>query len=60
MSHCRRRGAQLLLGKTSHIHVFEHGGVAQVSGTGGSASRLLYSIVSFLSGGLVATSEDCT
>ncbi|XP_053159779.1 uncharacterized protein LOC128348149 isoform X2 [Hemicordylus capensis] len=30
MCHCRRRGAQLLLGRESHIHVFEHGGVAQV------------------------------
>ncbi|KAL8163399.1 UNVERIFIED_CONTAM: hypothetical protein K2H54_019598 [Gekko kuhli] len=32
MCHCRRRGAQLLLGKEAHIHVFEHGGVAQVAG----------------------------
>ncbi|XP_053159778.1 uncharacterized protein LOC128348149 isoform X1 [Hemicordylus capensis] len=32
MCHCRRRGAQLLLGRESHIHVFEHGGVAQVAG----------------------------
>ncbi|XP_060108419.1 uncharacterized protein LOC132581262 isoform X2 [Heteronotia binoei] len=32
MCHCRRRGAQLLLGRQAHIHVFEHGGVAQVAG----------------------------
>ncbi|XP_066474297.1 uncharacterized protein [Tiliqua scincoides] len=32
MCHCRRRGTQLLLGRKSHIHVFEHGGVAQVAG----------------------------
>ncbi|XP_042308522.1 probable low-specificity L-threonine aldolase 2 [Sceloporus undulatus] len=32
MCHCHRRGAQVLLGKKSHIHVFEHGGVAQVAG----------------------------
>ncbi|XP_048343652.1 probable low-specificity L-threonine aldolase 2 isoform X2 [Sphaerodactylus townsendi] len=32
MCHCRRRGAQLLLGREAHIHIFEHGGVAQVAG----------------------------
>ncbi|XP_077184222.1 uncharacterized protein LOC143832949 [Paroedura picta] len=32
MCHCCRRGAQLLLGREAHIHVFEHGGVAQVAG----------------------------
>ncbi|KAH0629388.1 hypothetical protein JD844_011439 [Phrynosoma platyrhinos] len=32
MCHCHRRGAQVLLGEKSHIHVFEHGGVAQVAG----------------------------
>ncbi|XP_032994952.1 probable low-specificity L-threonine aldolase 2 [Lacerta agilis] len=32
MCHCHRRGAQLLLGRESHIHVFEQGGIAQVAG----------------------------
>ncbi|XP_067319943.1 uncharacterized protein [Anolis sagrei] len=32
MCHCHRRGAQVLLGKKSHIHVFEQGGVSQVAG----------------------------
>nr|XP_020669707.1 probable low-specificity L-threonine aldolase 2 isoform X1 [Pogona vitticeps] len=32
MCHCRRRGAQVLLGKEAHIHIFEHGGIAQVAG----------------------------
>nr|XP_028571343.1 probable low-specificity L-threonine aldolase 2 [Podarcis muralis] len=32
MCHCRERGAQLMLGRESHIHVFEHGGIAQVAG----------------------------
>uniref|UniRef100_A0A8C8S8Y9 Aromatic amino acid beta-eliminating lyase/threonine aldolase domain-containing protein n=1 Tax=Pelusios castaneus TaxID=367368 RepID=A0A8C8S8Y9_9SAUR len=32
MCHCRRRGAQLLLGREAHLHVFEQGGVAQVAG----------------------------
>ncbi|XP_059587907.1 uncharacterized protein LOC102560028 isoform X2 [Alligator mississippiensis] len=32
MCHCQRRGAQLLLGREAHLHVFEHGGVAQVAG----------------------------
>uniref|UniRef100_A0A8D2J274 Aromatic amino acid beta-eliminating lyase/threonine aldolase domain-containing protein n=1 Tax=Varanus komodoensis TaxID=61221 RepID=A0A8D2J274_VARKO len=32
MCHCQRRGAQVLLGREAHIHVFEHGGVAQVAG----------------------------
>ena len=31
MCHCRRRGSQLLLGRECHIHVYEQGGVAQVS-----------------------------
>ena len=31
MCHCRRRGSQLLLGHECHIHVYEQGGVAQVS-----------------------------
>lgn len=30
MCHCQRRGAQLLLGAGAHLHVYEHGGVAQV------------------------------
>lgn len=32
MCHCQRRGAQLLLGRDSHLHVYEHGGAAQVAG----------------------------
>ncbi|XP_062447637.1 uncharacterized protein LOC134148947 [Rhea pennata] len=32
MCHCQRRGAQLLLGREAHLHVYEHGGVAQVAG----------------------------
>ncbi|KAM8797070.1 uncharacterized protein ACNFOS_009714 [Eudromia elegans] len=32
MCHCRRRGAQLLLGREAHLHVYEHGGAAQVAG----------------------------
>ncbi|XP_061471850.1 uncharacterized protein LOC133379837 isoform X2 [Rhineura floridana] len=32
MCHCRRRGAQVLLGREAHIHVFEHGATAQVAG----------------------------
>ncbi|XP_062976218.1 uncharacterized protein LOC134394573 [Elgaria multicarinata webbii] len=32
MCHCQRRGAQVLLGREAHIHVFTHGGVAQVAG----------------------------
>ena len=31
MCHCRRRGSQLLLGHECHLHVYEQGGVAQVS-----------------------------
>lgn len=34
MCHCQRRGAQLLLGRDSHLHLYEHGGAAQV-GAGG-------------------------
>lgn len=30
MCHCQRRGAQLLLGAGAHLHVYEHGGAAQV------------------------------
>lgn len=32
MCHCQRRGAQLLVGREAHLHVFEQGGVAQVCG----------------------------
>ncbi|XP_064323263.1 uncharacterized protein LOC135315961 [Phalacrocorax carbo] len=32
MCHCQRRGAQLLLGRDAHLHVYEHGGAAQVAG----------------------------
>nr|XP_047906321.1 low-specificity L-threonine aldolase 1-like isoform X5 [Anser cygnoides] len=32
MCHCQRRGAQLLLGAGAHLHVYEHGGAAQVAG----------------------------
>ncbi|KAM9371287.1 uncharacterized protein LRP34_008930 [Phaethornis superciliosus] len=32
MCHCQRRGAQLLLGRDAHLHLFEHGGAAQVAG----------------------------
>ncbi|XP_062482459.1 uncharacterized protein LOC134167627 isoform X6 [Pezoporus occidentalis] len=32
MCHCQRRGAQVILGRDSHLHVYEHGGVAQVRG----------------------------
>ncbi|XP_065708786.1 uncharacterized protein [Patagioenas fasciata] len=30
MCHCRRRGGQLFLGRAAHLHVYEHGGAAQV------------------------------
>ncbi|XP_009470066.1 PREDICTED: LOW QUALITY PROTEIN: probable low-specificity L-threonine aldolase 2 [Nipponia nippon] len=32
MCHCQRRGAQLLLGRDAHLHLYEHGGAAQVAG----------------------------
>ncbi|XP_058673313.1 uncharacterized protein LOC131566128 [Ammospiza caudacuta] len=32
MCHCQRRGAQLFLGRDAHLHVYEHGGAAQVAG----------------------------
>ncbi|XP_064890339.1 uncharacterized protein LOC106145842 [Columba livia] len=32
MCHCQRRGGQLLLGRAAHLHVYEHGGAAQVAG----------------------------
>ncbi|XP_069728926.1 uncharacterized protein [Phaenicophaeus curvirostris] len=32
MCHCQRRGAQMLLGQDAHLHVYEHGGAAQVAG----------------------------
>ncbi|GAB0197568.1 probable low-specificity L-threonine aldolase 2 [Grus japonensis] len=32
MCHCQRRGAQMLLGRDSHLHLYEHGGAAQVAG----------------------------
>ncbi|XP_030064508.1 probable low-specificity L-threonine aldolase 2 [Microcaecilia unicolor] len=32
MCHCRTRGAELLLGETSHIHMYEQGGIAQIAG----------------------------
>lgn len=32
MCHCQRRGAQLMLGAQAHLHVYEHGGAAQVAG----------------------------
>ncbi|XP_065549608.1 uncharacterized protein LOC136021382 isoform X4 [Lathamus discolor] len=32
MCHCQRRAAQVILGRDSHLHVYEHGGVAQVAG----------------------------
>uniref|UniRef100_A0A8C3J5Y3 Aromatic amino acid beta-eliminating lyase/threonine aldolase domain-containing protein n=1 Tax=Calidris pygmaea TaxID=425635 RepID=A0A8C3J5Y3_9CHAR len=37
MCHCQRRGGQLLLGRDAHLHVYEHGGAAQVgaASTGG-------------------------
>ncbi|XP_061866922.1 uncharacterized protein LOC133627178 isoform X2 [Colius striatus] len=31
MCHCQRRGAQLLLGRDAHLHLYEHGGAAQVA-----------------------------
>ncbi|XP_051490805.1 LOW QUALITY PROTEIN: uncharacterized protein LOC127391750 [Apus apus] len=34
MCHCQRRGAQLLLGRDTHLHLFEHGGAAQLSAAG--------------------------
>lgn len=37
MCHCQRRGGQLLLGRAAHLHVYEHGGAAQV----GAAPRRL-------------------
>ena len=30
MSHCWGRGFEVLLGDTSHIHIWEQGGIAQV------------------------------
>ncbi|XP_041321934.1 probable low-specificity L-threonine aldolase 2 isoform X2 [Pyrgilauda ruficollis] len=32
MCHCQRRGTQLFLGRDAHLHVYEHGGAAQVAG----------------------------
>lgn len=32
MAHCWGRGAELLLGDRSHIHIYEQGGVAQLAG----------------------------
>uniref|UniRef100_A0A8C4TLW3 Aromatic amino acid beta-eliminating lyase/threonine aldolase domain-containing protein n=1 Tax=Falco tinnunculus TaxID=100819 RepID=A0A8C4TLW3_FALTI len=32
MCHCQRRGGQLLLGRDAHLHLYEHGGAAQVAG----------------------------
>ncbi|RMB95200.1 hypothetical protein DUI87_28187 [Hirundo rustica rustica] len=32
MCHCQRRGAQLFLGQDAHLHLYEHGGAAQVAG----------------------------
>ncbi|XP_075576386.1 uncharacterized protein LOC142594753 [Pelecanus crispus] len=32
MCHCQRRGAQLLLGRDAHLHLYELGGAAQVAG----------------------------
>jgi len=32
LSHCWERGAELLLGDKSHIHIYEQGGVAQLGG----------------------------
>merc|ERR1711892_344320 len=32
LSHCWERGAELLLGDRSHIHIYEQGGVAQLGG----------------------------
>ncbi|KAM6194226.1 uncharacterized protein WM294_010956 [Sarcoramphus papa] len=32
MCHCQRRGGQLLLGRDTHLHLYEHGGAAQVAG----------------------------
>ena len=31
MTHCWGRGAEVILGDKSHIHVYEQGGIAQVS-----------------------------
>lgn len=35
MCHCQRRGAQLILGRDAHLHLYEHGGAAQVGAAGG-------------------------
>ncbi|XP_077314786.1 uncharacterized protein LOC143935059 isoform X3 [Lithobates pipiens] len=32
MSHCRRRGAEVLLGDESHMYIYEQGSMAQVAG----------------------------
>ncbi|XP_040186972.1 probable low-specificity L-threonine aldolase 2 [Rana temporaria] len=32
MSHCRRRGAEVLLGDESHMNIYEQGSIAQVAG----------------------------
>ena len=32
LAHCWERGAELLLGDRSHIHIYEQGGVAQLGG----------------------------
>ena len=32
MAHCWERGAEVLLGDRSHIHIYEQGGVAQMAG----------------------------
>lgn len=36
MCHCQRRGAQVILGRDSHLHLYEHGGVAQVGAADGA------------------------
>lgn len=32
MAHCSQRGDEMLVGDLSHMHVYEQGGSAQVSG----------------------------
>ncbi|XP_029815985.1 probable low-specificity L-threonine aldolase 1 [Manacus vitellinus] len=32
MCHCQQRGTQLFLGQNAHLHLYEHGGAAQVAG----------------------------
>ncbi|RLV92063.1 hypothetical protein DV515_00013930 [Chloebia gouldiae] len=59
MCHCQRSGAQLFLGRGTHLHLYEHGGATQVSvggrgggydGTGGRAGEWSHAALLWLPG----------